>query len=104
MLIRRFLEDAMKIEPVYGMASCIYSFRPKSLRCLVFPKDFPRHVDERPVLPLYYTILLWCIVSGELMLDAFFLKKLFYLKILKFRSIVAPDLFYLELKLILSSP
>jgi hypothetical protein len=38
------------------------------------------------------------------MLDAFFLKKLFYLKILKFRSIVAPDLLYLELKLILSSP
>jgi hypothetical protein len=32
------------------------------------------------------------------MLDAFFFKKLFYLKILKFRSIVAPDLLHLELK------
>jgi hypothetical protein len=38
------------------------------------------------------------------MLDAFFLKKLSYLKVLKFRSIVAPNLLHLELKLILSSP
>jgi hypothetical protein len=93
----------MMIEPVYGMASCIYIFRPKPLRCLVFSKHCPRHVDERPVLPLYYTILLWCVGSGELMLDAFFLKKLFYLKILEFRFIVAPDLLHLELKLMLSS-
>jgi hypothetical protein len=93
----------MKIEPVYGMARCIYSFRPKPLRHLLFPKHCPRHVDERPILPLYYTILLWCVGSEEFMLDAFFLKKLFYLKILKFRSIVAPDLLYLELILILSS-
>jgi hypothetical protein len=50
-----------------------------------------------------YTILLWCVRRGELMLDAFFLKKLLYLKIHKFRSIVAPDLLYPELKLILSS-
>ena len=94
----------MKIEPVYGMTSCIYSFRPKPLKRLVFPKYCPHHVDEHPILPLYYTILLWCVGSGELMLDAFFLKKLFHLKILKFRSIIAPDLLHLELKLILSSP
>jgi hypothetical protein len=70
----------MKIEPVYGMARCIYNFRPKPLSRLVFPKHSSRHVDERPVLPLYYTILLWCVGSGELMLDAFLLKIFFHLK------------------------
>jgi hypothetical protein len=94
----------MKIEPVYGVASCIYNFRPKPLRCLVFTKHCPPHVVERPILPLYYTILLRCVGSGELMLDAFLLKIFFHLKILELRSIVAPDLFHLELKPILSSP
>ena len=37
------------------------------------------------------------------MLDAFLLKILLYLKILEFRSIVAPDLLYLKLKFILGS-
>jgi hypothetical protein len=94
----------MKIEPIYGMTRCIYRFRPKPFRRLVFSKHYPRHVDERPIIPLYYIILLWCVGSGELMLDAFLLKKLFYLKILEFGSIVAPELLHLELKLILSSP
>jgi hypothetical protein len=94
----------MKIEPIYGTTSCIYNLRPKPLMRFVFSKHYPRHVDERIVLPLYYTILLWCVGIEELMLDAFFLKKLFYLKILEFRSIIAPDLLHLELKLILSSP
>jgi hypothetical protein len=38
------------------------------------------------------------------MLDAFLLKILFHLKILEFRSIAAPDLLHLALKLILGSP
>jgi hypothetical protein len=48
----------MKIEEVYGMASHIHGFRPKPLWCLVFSQHRPCHVDERPVLPFYYTILL----------------------------------------------
>jgi hypothetical protein len=92
----------MKIEPVYGMASYIYSFRLKSLRHLVFLKHCSHHVDECHVLPFYYTILLWRVGSEELMLDAFFLNIFFHLKILELRSIVAPNLFHLELKLILS--
>jgi hypothetical protein len=64
----------------------------------------PRHVDEFHVLPFYYNILLWCVGSGELMLDALLLKILFHLKILELRSIVAPDFLHLELKLILGSP
>ena len=62
------------------------------------------HVNERPVLPLYHTILLWCVGSGELVLDPFFFKELFHLKVLELGPVVAPYLLYLELKLILSSP
>jgi hypothetical protein len=57
-LVRRLLEKAMKIELVYGVASCIYSFRPNSLRRLVLSKHCPRHIDERSVLTFYCTILL----------------------------------------------
>jgi hypothetical protein len=52
----------------------------------------PCHIDERPILLLHYTVLLWCVGSRELMLDAFLLKIFLHLKILKFRSIVAPAL------------
>ena len=94
----------MKVDPVYGVASRVHSFRPKSLGRLEFSKHRPCHIDERPVLPLHYTILLWSVGSGELMLDAFLLKIFLYLKILEFRSIVTSDLFHFELKLILRSP
>jgi hypothetical protein len=39
------LEEAMQIEPVYGMESCIYSFRPKPLRRIILSKYCPRHVN-----------------------------------------------------------
>ena len=94
----------MKVDPVYGVASRVHGFRPKSLGGLELSKHRPRHVNESPVLPLYYTILLWCVESRELILNAFILKILFHLKILELRSIVAPDILYLELKFILGSP
>jgi hypothetical protein len=94
----------MKVDPVYGVASCVHSFRSKPLGHLEFSKHRPRHVYERPVLPLYHTILLWCVGSGELVLDSFLLKVLLYLKVLELGPVVAPNLFYLELKFILSSP
>jgi hypothetical protein len=64
----------MKIDPVYGMASRVHGFRPKPFGRLELSKHRPRHVDERHVLPLYHTVLLWCVRSGELMLDSFLLK------------------------------
>jgi hypothetical protein len=70
---------AMQVELVYGVAGCVHSFRPKPLRCLELSKHRSRHVNKRHVLPLYHTILLWCVGSGELMLDAFLLKELFNL-------------------------
>jgi hypothetical protein len=68
------LEEAMKVEPVYGVASCVHSFRPKPLGRIEFSKHRPRHVDKRHVLPLYHTVLLWCVGSGEFILDTFLLK------------------------------
>jgi hypothetical protein len=68
------LEKMIQIEPVYGVASCVHSLRPKPLGRLELSKHRPRHVDKRPVLTLYYTVLLWCAGSGELMLDTFLLK------------------------------
>jgi hypothetical protein len=55
-LIRRLLEEAVKVETVYGMASRIHDFRPKSFWRLLFPYHCPCHVNERLVLPLHYTI------------------------------------------------
>jgi hypothetical protein len=94
----------MKVDPVYGVASRVHGFRPKPLGGLELSKHRPCHIDERPVLPLYHTILLWCVGSGQLVLDSFLLKVLFYLKVLELRPAVAPYLLHLELKLILSSP
>jgi hypothetical protein len=73
------LEEAMQIEPVYGVAGCVHSLRPKLLGRLELSKHHSRHVDKRPVLPLYHTILMCCVGSGELVLDAFLLKKFFNL-------------------------
>jgi hypothetical protein len=51
------LEKAMQIEPVYGVASYVHSFRPKPLGRLEVSKHRSRHVDKRLVLPLYYTVV-----------------------------------------------
>jgi hypothetical protein len=96
------LEKAMQIESVYCMSSCVHSFRPKPLERLEFSKHRPRHVNKRPVLPLYHTVLLWCVGSGELMLDTFLLTILLHLQILELGPVVASYLFHLELKFVLS--
>ena len=94
----------MKVDPVDDVASRVHGFRPKALGGLELSKHRPRHVDKRPVIPLYYTVLLWCVGSGELVLDAFLLKIFLNLQILELGPVVAPYLFHLELKFILSSP
>jgi hypothetical protein len=94
----------MKVDSVYGVESHVHGFRPKPLGRLELSKHRPRHVYERPVFPLYHTVLLWCVWSGELVLDSFLLKILLHLKVLELGPVVAPYLLHLELKLILSSP
>jgi hypothetical protein len=85
----------MKVDPVYRMASCVHSFRPKPLGRLEFSKHRPHHVYKRHVLPLYHTVLLRCVGSGELVLDSFLLKKLLHLKVLELGPVVASNLFSL---------
>jgi hypothetical protein len=94
----------MKVDPVYGVASRVHGFRPKPLGHLELSKHRPRHVYERPVLPLYHIVLLWCVGSGELVLDSFLLKVLLHLKVLELGPVVASYLFHLELKFVLSPP
>ena len=86
----------MKVDPVYGVASCVHSFRPKPLGRLEFSKHRPYHVYKCPVLPLYHIILLWCVGSGELVLDSFLLKVFLYLKVLELGPVVASYLFTLS--------
>jgi hypothetical protein len=94
----------MKVDLVYGVASRIHSLQPKPLGRLEFSKHRPRHVYKRPVLPLYHSVLLWCVWSGELVLDSFLLKVLLHLKVLELGPVVASNLFHLELKFVLSPP
>jgi hypothetical protein len=82
----------MKIYPVYGMARCVHSFHPKSVRSLVLLEHGPRHIDERHVLPFHHIILLCCIGSDELMLDSLLLKVLFNLHVLELRAIIVLNL------------
>jgi hypothetical protein len=79
---------------VYGTVGRNDGFRPKPLWRLVFYQHRPCHINERPILPFHYTILLWRVGIEELMLDAFFLKILFHVKIFKLSFIVAPDLLH----------
>jgi hypothetical protein len=71
---------------------------------LVLSKHCPRHVDERSILPFHHSILLWCVGSEELVLDALLLKKFFNLKVLQFCVVVASYLFNPQVELILSLP
>jgi hypothetical protein len=39
------LEETVQVELIYGMARCVHSFRPKTLRRLELSKHHSRHVD-----------------------------------------------------------
>jgi hypothetical protein len=73
---------------------------PKPIWLLVFTKKRRCLVDECPILPFHYSILLWCVGGRELVLDASLLKKLFNLKFFELSAIIAPY----QVELILSSP
>jgi hypothetical protein len=55
-LIGGLFEKAMQIEPIYGVAGCVHSLRPKPLGRLELSKHRSCHVDKRHVLPLYHII------------------------------------------------
>jgi hypothetical protein len=82
----------MKVESVDGVSSGVNRLRPKSIRCLVFVKHGPCHIQKSYILSLHNIVLLRCVGRRELMLDALLLKKSFILRVLELRSIVASNL------------
>jgi hypothetical protein len=63
------LEDSVKIESVDGVASGVDCLCPKPIGGFVVLMHGSRHVPKSSILPLYNTILLWCVGRRELMLD-----------------------------------
>jgi hypothetical protein len=93
----------VEVEAVDSMANHIDCFAPKDIRSLVLIKHCSCGFNRCPILPLYNTILLRCVWSGELMLDSFFIKKFFNIGVPEFRTIVTPYVLDLQLIFILSS-
>ena len=91
------------VETVDGMTRRVDCFGPKTIRSLVLIKHGSCGFNQCPILPLHNAILLWCIWSGELMLDSFFIKIFLNIGVSKFRAIVTSNILDLQLKFILSS-
>jgi hypothetical protein len=92
----------VKVESVDGGASGVNLLRPKLIRCLVFIKHGPCHIQKSSILCLHNTVLLRCVGRRELMLDALLVMKSFNLRVLELRSSVASNLFDSQFELILS--
>jgi hypothetical protein len=73
----------------------------KSVRGLVFIKHGSCHLYESSVLPFGHPILLRGIGGQKLMLDAFFIKKVFDLSVLELGVVVTSNLLDLGIKLVL---
>jgi hypothetical protein len=67
--------------------------RPKLVPGLVFIKHGSLHLYESTVLSFGHSILL-SVESQKLMIDTFFIKKVFYLSVLKFGVVVTSNLLY----------
>jgi hypothetical protein len=91
----------VKVDSVDGVASGVNRLCPKQIRCLVFIKHGPCHIQKSSILSLHNTVLLGCVGRRELMLDALLLKKSFNLRVLELCSIVASNLLYSQSELIL---
>jgi hypothetical protein len=85
----------VKVELVDVVARGVNHLHPKLIRCLVFIKHGPRHIQKSSILSLHKGV--------HMMLDALLLKKSFNLRVLELRSIVAPNLLDSQSELILSS-
>ena len=80
------------VETVDGMADRVDCFCPKDIRSLVLIEHGSCSFNQRPILPLHYTILLRGIWSGEFMLDPFFIKKFLNIGVSEFRAIVTSNI------------
>jgi hypothetical protein len=102
-LVGSLLEKLVNIGTVCGMTCRNDRLRPKPTRSLVLIKHGFCHLDECPILPFGYPILLRIIGSQKLMLDAFFVKKVFYLSVLELSAIVTSNFIDFSIKFILCS-
>jgi hypothetical protein len=100
-LIRCLLQELVEVKTVSDMTYRIDRLRPKSVRGLVFIKYGSCHLYESLVLPFGHPILLRYIGDRKLMLDAFFIKEVLYLSVLKVVAVVTSILLDLGIKLIL---
>jgi hypothetical protein len=91
----------VEVETVTCMTRYVDCLRPKLIRGLVFIKHGYYHLDESTVLPFGHPILLRSIRGQKLMIDVFFIYKIFYLSVLEFGVIVTSYLLYFGLKFIL---
>jgi hypothetical protein len=100
-VIRCLLQELLEVKTVTGMTYCIDRLQPKLVQGLVFVKHGYSHLYESSVLSFGHPILLRCIEGKKFMLDAFFIKKVFYLSILELNVIVTSNLLDLGIKLVL---
>jgi hypothetical protein len=87
---------------VYGTVRHVDRLHPKPVRSLVLIKPGSYHLNESPILPFGHPILLWSVGGRKLMLDAFFIKIVFYLSIFELAPITSNFLDF-SIKFILRS-
>jgi hypothetical protein len=91
----------VKIEAIDGMTCHVNRLHPKAVRSLLFINHGSCHLYESLIHHFSHPILLRSVGDQKLMLDAFFIKKVFYLCILELDVIVTSYLLNLGIKLIL---
>jgi hypothetical protein len=74
---------------------------PKLVQGLVFIKHGSCHLYESSILPFSHPILLRSIGARKLMVDAFFIKEVFYLSVFELGVVVTSNLLDFVIKLIL---
>jgi hypothetical protein len=83
------------------MTLCVDRLRPKSVQGLVLIKHDSYHIYESSVLSFGHPILLRSIGDRKLIIDAFFIENVFYLRVLEFGAIVTSNLLDFGIKLVL---
>src|SRR5664279_2194809 len=90
-LIGGLVVEGMEEEPVRCMNGGGDGFSPKIIWGLEFIQHSSCHLNDCPVLPLHKTILLGCIRSGVLVLDAFPFNKVLHGVVLEPRAMVGSN-------------
>jgi hypothetical protein len=93
----------VKIETVCAMTCRIDRLRSKPVGSLVLIKYGSCHLYKSSILSFGHPVLLWSVGGQKLMLDAFFIKIVFYLSVFKLGAIIASNPLDFSIKFILFS-